>query len=115
MFKKELGLYLAELFQIKEHKVSSFNGLQLGGKMEIKSIVTTLEINIRVLYFAIKKKADAILVYYGLSLSKDIISLLSTRYRYVHLLIKNNINLFIYHLPLDIHSLVGDNILLAKH
>lgn len=90
------------------------NGLQIEGKSEISKIITGVTASQRLLIKAIKKKADAIIVHHGYfwkNSSKRIIGMHRNRCK---LILQNDINLFTWHLPLDIDSELGNNVLLGK-
>lgn len=90
------------------------NGLQIPGKQEIKKVALGTSASKHFLQQAAKWNADAVIVHHGLFWKngiKKIDTLLATRLR---ILMKNDISLFGYHLPLDAHITVGNNAQIAK-
>ncbi len=90
------------------------NGLQIEGKKEIKKIVTGVTASKALIEQAIELKADAILVHHGYFWKGESESIRGMKGDRIRQLIKNDINLFAYHLPLDIHPELGNNAQLAK-
>ncbi|MBF0263778.1 MAG: Nif3-like dinuclear metal center hexameric protein [Gammaproteobacteria bacterium] len=90
------------------------NGLQVQGKESIKSIVSGVTASQALIDRAIEANADAILVHHGYFWKNENPSITGIKYQRIQKLIKHNINLIAYHLPLDAHPEVGNNALLAK-
>jgi dinuclear metal center YbgI/SA1388 family protein len=63
---------------------------------------------------AIDQRADAILVHHGYFWKNENPVITGMKYRRIKQLIQNNINLIAYHLPLDDHSIYGNNAALAE-
>lgn len=89
------------------------NGLQVEGKSEIKKIITGVSANLALIQAAIEYKADAILVHHGFFWKNEPPILTGAKRKKIALLLENNINLYAYHLPLDAHIELGNNIQLA--
>ena len=90
------------------------NGLQVEGKKEIQIIVTGVSASLALIEHAIQKNADAILVHHGYFWKGENQTLTGIKYQRIKALINSNINLFAYHLPLDLHKGLGNNVQLAK-
>jgi len=91
-----------------------YNGLQVEGKEKINKIVGAVTISVELIKKAIEKKADAIIVHHGL-FWKDVSPLIKRwMKKRVKLLVENEINLFAYHIPLDYHEKVGNNVQILK-
>ena len=90
------------------------NGLQIEGKEEINKIISGVSANLALIERAIDEKADAIFVHHGLFWKNDSQTIRGAKRRKIALLLENNINLFAYHLPLDAHPDVGNNVQLGK-
>ncbi|MCV2508547.1 MAG: Nif3-like dinuclear metal center hexameric protein [Candidatus Lightella neohaematopini] len=103
--------------KLKSHSINdpySINGLQVEGKKKISKIVTGVTICQKLIDYAIELNADAIIVHHGLLKPKNdlkVIGLMSNRLRS---LLTNNINLYAWHIPLDIHLELGNNTQFAK-
>lgn len=89
------------------------NGLQIEGKSEVHKIIAGVSANLALIERAIDEKADALFVHHGFFWKGEDLSLTGIKKNRIKALLDNDINLFAYHLPLDAHPLVGNNILLA--
>lgn len=90
------------------------NGLQVEGKNEIKRVVTGVTACQALIDAAIEYRADAIFVHHGYFWKGEAAQITGMKYRRVSALIKNDINLYGYHLPLDAHPVLGNNAGLAN-
>ena len=90
------------------------NGLQVEGSDSISKIITAVSINLDVIDEAIKKDAKAIIVHHGLFWKTDDPRITLYRKSRIKALLQNEINLFAYHLPLDIHTEISHNRLILK-
>lgn len=63
---------------------------------------------------ALKEKADAILVHHGYFWRGEAQPIIGIKKRRIQFLLQHDINLFAYHLPLDAHAELGNNVMLAK-
>ena len=111
---KELESKLTALFQPRSFKDYAPNGLQVEGKGEIKKIVTGVTASMALIEEAVKREADAIIVHHGYFWKGESQEIVGMKYRRLSRLIKQDINLFGYHLPMDAHLLVGNNANLAR-
>ncbi len=94
--------------QIKDISV---NGLQIYGKKIINKIITTVTINKSIIKKSIINNINTIIVHHGVLWKKQNITIINKLI--INKLKKHKINLFAWHLPLDIHKKIGNNILLA--
>ncbi|WP_432772749.1 Nif3-like dinuclear metal center hexameric protein [Francisella salimarina] len=111
---KELENYLNNYFDIAQFKDYCPNGLQIQGNRDIKKVVTGVTACQALIDQAVKENADAIIVHHGYFWKGESYPIIGMKYERISKLIKNGIHLFGYHLPLDGHSKIGNNILLAK-
>jgi len=114
MQRREFNQLLNDI--LKPHLIKDFcpNGLQVEGKNEIKKIVTGVTASQALIEAAIEQQADAILVHHGFFWKGESQPITGMKKRRIGALLANDINLFGYHLPLDIHPEVGNNAQLAK-
>lgn len=114
MQRREFNQLLNDI--LKPHLIKDFcpNGLQVEGKNEIKKIVTGVTASQALIEAAIEQQADAILVHHGFFWKGGSQPITGMKKRRIGALLANDINLFGYHLPLDIHPAVGNNAQLAK-
>lgn len=90
------------------------NGLQVEGKSEVKKIVTGVTASKALIEKAIELNADALLVHHGYFWKGEKEAIRGMKGERIRQLIKHDINLLAYHLPLDIHPELGNNAQLAK-
>lgn len=110
-----------ELEQILDEKLNSKmiadyapNGLQVEGKRAIRKIITGVTASLPLIEQAIHKQADAILVHHGYFWKNENPCIRGMKGKRIQQLLAHDINLFAYHLPLDIHPELGNNAQLAK-
>jgi dinuclear metal center YbgI/SA1388 family protein len=89
------------------------NGLQVPGRAEIERVVTGVSANRELIERALALRADLVLVHHGLFWDFHPTGLSPTLAERLRPLMKYDINLAAYHLPLDAHPHVGNNALLA--
>ncbi|MCI2284514.1 Nif3-like dinuclear metal center hexameric protein [Colwellia sp. MSW7] len=114
MNRNSLEHYLNTLLSPERIKDYAPNGLQIQGKDEIQKIVTGVTASQALINRAIDEKADAILVHHGYFWKNESYVIRGMKYKRIKSLLDHNINLFAYHLPLDIHPTLGNNAQLAK-
>ncbi|MEF1203532.1 Nif3-like dinuclear metal center hexameric protein [Vibrio rotiferianus] len=90
------------------------NGMQVEGKSEIKRIVTGVTASQALIDKAIELEADALLVHHGYFWKGEPEPIRGMKGKRIRSLIKSDINLYGYHLPLDIHPELGNNAELAR-
>ncbi len=110
----ELNNYLNLLLQPERFSDYCPNGLQVEGKTHISKIVTGVTASMALLEAALKEKADAILVHHGYFWRGEAQAIIGIKKRRIQFLLQHDINLFAYHLPLDAHAELGNNVMLAK-
>lgn len=114
MTPQQLEILLNEKLAIHQIQDYAPNGLQIEGRNTIKKIITGVTASQALIDYAIEQKADAILVHHGYFWKGEDQCLIGIKGKRIKALMQNNINLFAYHLPLDIHPELGNNVLLAK-
>jgi len=112
--RDELNNYCANFLSVSKYKDYCPNGLQVEGSLNINKIVSGVSANLDLIELAIDEKADAIFVHHGIFWNNESNVIVGSKRKKIDLLIKNNINLFAYHLPLDAHSEVGNNVELGR-
>lgn len=106
--------YLSELLQINLFEDYAPNGLQIEGKSEIKKIVTGVTASQALIEAAIAEQADALLVHHGYFWKGEDVRIVGMKKSRVQALLKHDINLLAYHLPLDAHAEFGNNVQLGQ-
>lgn len=109
----ELIQYIDELLQPQLFKDYAPNGLQVGGRHEIRSIVTGVTASLALIDTAIANKADAILVHHGYFWRGEDPCIVGMKRERLTKLLQHDINMIGYHLPLDAHTVYGNNAQLA--
>ena len=102
------------LLQPERFKDYGPNGLQVEGKSEIRKLVSGVTASRALIEAAIAAKADAIFVHHGLFWRGYDGRITGWMKQRIELLIKNDISLFAYHLPLDAHPELGNNAQLGQ-
>ncbi len=110
----ELSQFLADQLQISKMNDYCPNGLQVEGAEQIKIIVTGVTASLALIEKAIELKADCILVHHGYFWRGENPCLIGPKYQRIKKLIDSEMNLFAYHLPLDVHPEWGNNAQLAR-
>jgi dinuclear metal center YbgI/SA1388 family protein len=90
------------------------NGLQIEGKSHVTKIATGVSADLNTIKKAVELGVDALIVHHGLFWQKDNYVIEGIKKEKIRLLIENNISLFGYHLPLDMHPQIGNNWKAAK-
>lgn len=109
-----LSHYLATFLHIERFHDYCPNGLQVEGRDQIRRIVTGVSANQALLNAAIEKNADAVLVHHGYFWKNENPAITHIKKQRLKLLLLHDINLFAYHLPLDAHLEVGNNVVLGQ-
>lgn len=112
--RTELDNYCSELLNIAAFKDYCPNGLQVQGKSEIKTLVTGVTACQALLDKAIALNADAVMVHHGYFWKGEAQSVTGMKRNRLSALLKNDVSLFAYHLPLDAHPELGNNAQLGQ-
>lgn len=105
----ELKTYLDGLLRVNELSDYCPNGLQVEGKCNIRKIVTGVTASQALIDKAIDVNADAILVHHGYFWKGETQVITGMKKKRIAALLANDINLYGYHLPLDVHPEYGNN------
>ncbi|CRK85972.1 Putative GTP cyclohydrolase 1 type 2 [Candidatus Providencia siddallii] len=105
----ELEKILNGLLKIHEFQDYTPNGLQVEGCFNISKIVTGVTACQVLLEIAVEKKADTIIVHHGYFWKNESSIINGIKKIRLRTLLINNINLYSYHLPLDVHYELGNN------
>lgn len=90
------------------------NGLQVEGRSEVRRLVTGVTASLAFIEAAVHAEADAILVHHGLFWRGQDGTVTGWMKKRLGLLLRHDISLFAYHLPLDAHPQLGNNAQLAQ-
>lgn len=90
------------------------NGLQVEGRPKLKHIATAVSANLPTIEAAVNAGVDALVTHHGLFWKRDPYPIVGSKKTKVELLLKNEISLLGYHLPLDAHQTLGNNWVAAR-
>lgn len=110
----ELVQWCNQLLQVERFKDYCPNGLQVEGKERIQRILTGVTACQELLDEAVNWKADLVLVHHGYFWKGESAPLVGIKRKRLKTLLSHDINLLAYHLPLDAHPELGNNIRLGK-
>ena len=114
MRRAELETYLDQYLDTGRFRDYCPNGLQVEGRATVNALVTGVTASLELIEQAIAAGADAMLVHHGYFWRGEDARITGVRRRRIALLMTHDISLFAYHLPLDAHPEVGNNIALAR-
>jgi dinuclear metal center YbgI/SA1388 family protein len=112
--RDDFAKYLEQTLDINRFRDYCPNGMQVEGRATIGKIVTGVTASLALVEAAIAEEADAILVHHGYFWRGEDARVIGTKQRRLKLLLANDINLFAFHLPLDMHPEFGNNAQLAQ-
>ena len=114
MHRAELDAYLDQYLDVARFRDYCPNGLQVEGRATVERVVSGVTASIALIEAAIAARADAILVHHGYFWRGEDARIIGARRRRIALLIEHGLNLYAFHLPLDAHPEVGNNVTLAR-
>lgn len=102
--------------ELQSDKIRDYcpNGLQVEGKAHISRLVTGVTASQALLDAAVSANADAILVHHGYFWKNESAPVTGIKKKRLQTLLCHDINLLAYHLPLDVHPLLGNNAQLGQ-
>lgn len=104
-----LVAHLDQLLEAARFRDYGPNGLQVEGKRHIGKLVTGVTASLALIEQAVAAGADAILVHHGLFWRGQDGRVTGWMRQRLSLLLKHDISLLAYHLPLDAHPELGNN------
>ena len=90
------------------------NGLQVEGRETVQKIITGVTASQALLDEAVRQNADAVIVHHGYFWKNESPIIRGMKRNRLKTLLANDINLYGYHLPLDAHPELGNNVQLAQ-
>jgi dinuclear metal center YbgI/SA1388 family protein len=102
--------YLDATLEIDRFRDFAPNGLQVEGVAEVDNIVTGVSASAELIGRAIEQSADLIVVHHGLIWGAGLSRIAGPLARRLQLLLGNDVSLAAYHLPLDKHARLGNNV-----
>lgn len=111
---RELVAFCDDLLEPSRFSDYCPNGLQIQGRAEVGLLVSGVTASMALIEAAIEARADALLVHHGYFWKNEPLTLTGIKGARVRQLIRHDISLIAYHLPLDAHPEVGNNALLGQ-
>ncbi len=105
----ELSNYIESELAVRGFRDYCPNGIQIEGRSEVKRIATGVTASLAVLEAAIAWGADAVVVHHGYFWRNEDAAIVGIKKRRIAQLLKHDVSLLAYHLPLDAHSVLGNN------
>lgn len=102
--------YTNDLLKISSISDYAPNGVQVRGRASVHCLVTGVSACLDLFQAAITQKTDLILVHHGMFWEKDSRVVEGGLKKRLKLLLENDVSLMAYHLPLDCHPQLGNNI-----
>jgi len=101
--------YLNNILQPSLYSDITYNGLQVEGKDKIKKIGFSVDCSFEIFNLCVTLNIDLLITHHGL-IWKGWNRISGINKQRISLLIKNDINLYVSHLPLDVNKNFGNNI-----
>lgn len=111
---KRLVLELANFLRVDKFQDYCPNGLQVEGSAEVHTVVSGVTASAALIEAAIDLHADAVLVHHGYFWKGERAEVVGMKKQRLKQLLAHDISLLAYHLPLDAHPVVGNNVQLAQ-
>lgn len=90
------------------------NGLQVEGRGHVRKIISGVTASQELIDAAVAAEGDLILVHHGYFWKGENPCVVGMKQRRLKTLLRHDISLLAYHLPLDVHPQVGNNVQLAE-
>jgi dinuclear metal center YbgI/SA1388 family protein len=107
--RETLLSYCEQLLRVDAFADYAPNGLQVEGCARIERIVSGVSASQALLDAAVKQGADTVLVHHGYFWKGEDARVLGMKRQRLATLLRHDINLVAFHLPLDGHSIYGNN------
>jgi len=90
------------------------NGLQVEGKAQVQRLISGVTASQNLLDAAVDAGADLVLVHHGYFWKNENPCVVGIKQRRLKTLLSHDLSLLAYHLPLDVHPDIGNNVQLAR-
>ncbi len=114
MLLNELRDYIGSLLEAGRFCDYCPNGVQVEGRAEVRKIASGVTASQRLLDAAVTWGADAILVHHGYFWRSEDAAVTGIKKRRLAHLLRHDVSLLAYHLPLDAHADLGNNAQLGQ-
>lgn len=112
--RQQLEKYIGQLLAVDRFRDYCPNGLQVEGRETIRRIATAVTASQAAIDAAAAWGADALLVHHGFFWKNEASPIVRHKKQRIGELLRHDINLFAYHLPLDAHPELGNNARLGE-
>ena len=112
--RRDIEAHLDAYLEVRRFKDYGPNGLQVEGRPEVRRLASGVTASLAFIDAAIAAGADTLLVHHGLFWRGHDGRLTGWLRERVARLMRHDLNLFAYHLPLDAHPAVGNNAQLGR-
>jgi dinuclear metal center YbgI/SA1388 family protein len=112
--RDEILKTLKTLLRPEQFKDYCPNGMQVEGKPQVQRLVSGVTACQALIDRAIEERADMLLVHHGYFWRGEDETVTGIKKTRIEALLKHNISLLAYHLPLDVHAELGNNAALGK-
>ena len=109
----EITTYTDEYLSIHDFQDYCPNGLQVEGRQNLEKIASGVTASLAFIEQAIAWGAECLLVHHGYFWKNEHQRIVGMKKRRLQPLLTNTVSLLAYHLPLDAHPVVGNNVQLA--
>ncbi len=111
---RQLCDFCADYLRVDDFADYCPNGLQVEANDEVRHLVCGVTASQALIDAAAEAGADTLLVHHGYFWKGEPLPITGTRGRRIGSLIRHDMNLLAFHLPLDVHPEVGNNAQLAR-
>ena len=111
---QEIVSYTNQYLRINEFADYCPNGLQIEGQANISKLASGVTASLAFIEQAIEWGAQCLLVHHGYFWKNEAAPIVGMKKRRLQTLLAQDIGLMAYHLPLDAHPVVGNNVQLAQ-
>ncbi|XVK49298.1 Nif3-like dinuclear metal center hexameric protein [Jeongeupia wiesaeckerbachi] len=101
--------YIGQLLAVDRFRDYCPNGLQIEGRDSVRKVATAVTASQAAVDAAIAAGADTLLVHHGYFWKSEAAPIRGTKKARIAALLKADVNLLAYHLPLDAHAELGNN------
>ncbi len=112
--REELEADLRALLDPQQMSDYCPNGLQVEGVPRIRKVIVGVTASLDLIELAIARQADAIVVHHGLMWKGDPQVVRGFRKTRLQQALMHDLNVFAWHLPLDVHPELGNNVQLGR-
>jgi dinuclear metal center YbgI/SA1388 family protein len=112
---RDIAVYLDGFLSVRDvpDHPNAQNGLQLDNSGAVHGVAAAVDVSLRTIRLARAEGANLLLVHHGL-LWGGVEPITGDNYRRVRSLLEHDIAVYAAHIPLDVHSQIGNNVLLAS-